>query len=195
MTGDRIAVVGPSGSGKTLLLRALAMLDPLDEGEIQWRGGAVSGRAVPEFRSCVIYLHQRPALLEGTVEHNLRQPFCLGQHRQREFDEQRMVDMLGQLGRDDSFLEKDERNLSGGEAQLVSLLRAIQLDPTVLLLDEPTAALDEETAQAVERLVDTWLRAAEDERAIVWVSHNQSQSQRVATRWLRVRQGGVENVG
>ena len=73
--GDRIACRGPSGSGKSLMLRALSLLDPLDYGAVLWRGASVPADRVPEFRSRVIYLHQRPALLPGTVEENLRCPF------------------------------------------------------------------------------------------------------------------------
>src|SRR5436309_2804807 len=104
--GDRLALVGPSGSGKTLLLRALARLDPIDEGEVRWQGKVVRGEAVPAFRSRVAYLHQRPALFEGTVEDNLRQPYALRTHRAARFDRGRVVDWLATLGRDASFLAK-----------------------------------------------------------------------------------------
>ena len=75
--GDRVAVIGPSGSGKSLLLRALALLDPHDCGEIRWRGQLVSGSQVPVYRRHVMYMHQRPPLLEGTVDENLQYPFRL----------------------------------------------------------------------------------------------------------------------
>lgn len=190
--GDRLAVIGPSGSGKSLLLRGLALLDPLDEGQVLWNGKSVHGSAVPAFRSQVIYLHQRPALVEGTVEHNLRQPLRMQEHRDRSFNSRRIGNLLRQLGRDDLFLAKQQQILSGGEAQLVALLRAVQLDPCILLLDEPTAALDRTTAEAVEQLVDRWLRDRPDVRAAVWVSHDRQQAQRVSTRRLYLRRGRME---
>ncbi len=161
--GERLGVLGPSGAGKTVLLRCLAMLDPVDSGSIRWQGRTVAGEAVPSYRSRAIYVHQRPALLEGSVEDNLRLPFELAAHRDRRFDPEKVVDLLGRLGRDRTFLEKASRDLSGGEAQIVGLIRALQLDPTVLLLDEPTASLDQATAEAVEGLLDDWLAA--DSRA------------------------------
>ena len=84
--GERLGVLGPSGAGKTVLLRAMARLDPLDEGSIRWQGRVVQGEGVPDYRKRVVYLHQRPALLEGTVEDNLRYPFTLRAHRDRSFD-------------------------------------------------------------------------------------------------------------
>jgi putative ABC transport system ATP-binding protein len=191
--GDRLGVLGPSGAGKTVLLRALARLDPLDSGSIRWRGRVVAGEAVPSYRARVIYLHQRPALLDGSVADNLRLPFALEAHRGRRFDPDRVVDLLGRLGRDRAFLEKASRDLSGGEAQIVGLLRALQLDPAALLLDEPTASLDPGTARAVEGLLDGWLTAQPDGRALVWVSHDRDQAHRMTSRRLFLRAGRLEH--
>ena len=67
--GDRLALVGPTGSGKSLILRAVALLDPVDQGEISWCGQSIADAAVPEFRGEVLYLQQRPSVIEGTVEY------------------------------------------------------------------------------------------------------------------------------
>jgi putative ABC transport system ATP-binding protein len=190
--GDRLAVLGPSGAGKTVLLRALALLDPLDAGEIHWRGHAVASGAVPSYRKQVIYLHQRPALFDGTVENNLQHPFTLRSHRGKQFDRERVVELLGGLDRDAAFLGKSSRDLSGGEAQIVALLRAVQLDPVVLLMDEPTASLDQATARSVEAMLDRWLAAGDGKRALVWVSHDRDQARRVTDRGLYLRAGRLE---
>lgn len=178
--GDRIAVVGPSGSGKTVLLRLLALLDPPDAGQIRWQQTVPQGNEIPEFRSQVIYLHQRPVLNEGSVEENLQRPYSLQAHQPRRFSRPRIIDWLQKLGRDESFLAKQQRDLSGGEAQLTGLLRAIQLDPAVLLLDEPTSALDPGATRMVETLVGKWHAELPDQRAVVWVTHHREQLQRVA---------------
>jgi putative ABC transport system ATP-binding protein len=190
--GDRLALVGPTGAGKTVLLRALSLLDPLHAGSMHWRGRAVRGEAVPEYRTQVLYLHQRPALLEGSVEENLRHPFALRVHRARRFDREQAEALLNQLGQPATFLGKSSRDLSGGEAQIVALLRAVQLDPAILLLDEPTASLDKMTARDVERLIDLWFAAGRGARALVWVSHDMDQTDRVASRRLRIRAGRLE---
>jgi putative ABC transport system ATP-binding protein len=187
--GDRVAIVGSTGSGKTLLLRALALLDPVDGEHILWRGQEVRGSAVPKLRRSVTYLHQRPALLEGTVEEILRQPLGFRIHREKSFDRAAIVARLAALGRDDAFLNTQQRDLSGGEAQLVALLRAIQLEPNILLLDEPTAALDAQSTQAVEQLIEMYLQEKPAERAAVWVTHDRAQSQRVSERRLHMRDG------
>lgn len=190
--GQRLALLGATGAGKTVLLRALALLDPLDEGTIHWQGRAVAGEATPAYRSQVIYLHQRPALVDGSVEDNLRHPFTLKVHRGRRFDRPRVLEYLDTLGRGAAFLEKSSRDLSGGEAQLVALVRAVQLDPAILLLDEPTASLDQETAQAVEGLLDRWFAAGAGRRALVWVSHDLEQAHRVTSDRLIMRSGRLE---
>ena len=83
IAGERLVLSGPSGAGKSQLLRALALLDPLESGEVLWEGSPVADEDVPKFRSRVIYQQQAPALFEGTVEENLRRPFALGTNRCR----------------------------------------------------------------------------------------------------------------
>jgi putative ABC transport system ATP-binding protein len=185
-SGECVAVAGPTGSGKTVLLRALALLDPLDAGAVRWRGEPVPPADTPAFRSQVMYLHQRPALFPGTVEENLRAPFALRVHRGATPDRDRMLRLLEEAGRSGDFLDRQERDLSGGERQLVQLTRALLLDPAVLLLDEPTAALDSRTTSSVEGLVRRWLQESRGERALVWVSHDESQLGRMATRTVEV---------
>jgi putative ABC transport system ATP-binding protein len=187
--GDRLAIAGPSGSGKTLLLRALALLDPIDRGQITWKSQPVRHDRVPRLRSKAIYLHQRPALLNDTVEGAVRFPFSLRVHRGKRFDRDRAVAQLARLGRDAAFLTQRVANLSGGETQIAALVRALQLDPTILLLDEPVSALDPETARAVEGSLLEWVEETALERAWVWVTHDAAQADRIAQRTVRVRAG------
>jgi putative ABC transport system ATP-binding protein len=186
--GARLALTGTSGAGKTLLMRALARLDPLDRGEVRYRGQAIHRDAIPHFRADVIYLHQRATLLEETVEAALRKPYALKAHRQRKFAMHRVVQWFADLGRDTAFLQKKVADLSGGEIQITALVRALQLDPSILLLDEPTASLDAPTAIAVEQVIDRWLDE-NAQRAIVWVSHNPSQAQRMGRAHIQMGAG------
>lgn len=190
--GDRVGIVGPTGAGKSLLLRALARLDPIDAGEILWQGQPIHGWDVPKFRARVTYLRQQPALLSGTVEDNLRLPFSLRVHGDRVFDHQRVAKWLTEVGRDESFLAKSGGELSGGEAQLAAMLRALQLDPQVLLFDEPTAALDAAAAQSIEQLISAWIEKWPDERAYILVSHDAQQAERMCNSIARLSQGRLE---
>ena len=176
--GLRLGLTGATGTGKSLLLRALAGLDPVDEGEIQLGQRPLSSCYLPEYRSLVIYLHQRPALLEGTVETNLKAIYQLSIHRQKRYESKRVQDWFFDLGRTPEFLRKPAETLSGGETQLVALVRALQLDPLVLLLDEPTASLDPQTTTKFESLLNYWLEE-NPQRACIWTSHDPKQIQRV----------------
>ncbi|MEM9554606.1 MAG: ATP-binding cassette domain-containing protein [Acidobacteriota bacterium] len=198
--GDRLAVVGRSGTGKTLLLRALAALDALDEGALRADGRTLdeaTRAAIPAHRARVLYLAQAPALLDdldGRTAHvldNLRLPFALRVHAGKRFDRARAVELLAALERDESFLRARIVDLSGGERQIVAGVRALLLEPRVLLLDEPTASLDPQATASFERLIDQWLTGGSENdwadgngRAVVWTSHDPAQLERVAARRL-----------
>lgn len=194
LAGLVTALVGASGSGKTLLLRAAALLDPVDAGQVRLLGRTPRRSEIPDFRRRAVYLHQRPALSGRTVEEALRAPLELGVHRERPFDREGIVRRLEQLGRDATFLAQAVADLSGGESQIAALLRALQLEPSVLLLDEPTAALDPTTARAVERLLLDWIAERPERRAIGWVGHDVEQVDRVAASVFVMDQGSLAPV-
>lgn len=190
--GERIALTGPSGSGKSVFLRALALLDPLDGGEIHWQGKHVEPAMVPNYRRHIAYIRQRPALVDGTVEDNLRYPYTLRTYRGQTYDADRARRLLIDAGRDPALLSRGTPDLSGGEAQIVALVRALQLDPQALLLDEPTAALDPDSARAVESLVTQWFAVDPAKRATIWISHDPAQALRVGTRHITMRAGVLD---
>ena len=183
-------VSGRSGSGKTLLLKTIAMLEPFDEGRILWDGKSVPPFDVPRFRSRVMYLRQTPSLGEGDVMTCLEAPFLLRAHSNRRLDLTRIEHQLQDLGQSAQFLRKNLAELSGGERQILQVIRALQLAPQTLLLDEPTASLDHGTTHRLESVLLHWHSEAPD-RSLIWVSHSSDQIMRLVER-SNGRHGTVE---
>jgi putative ABC transport system ATP-binding protein len=192
--GEHAVVMGPSGAGKSVLMRTLALLDAIDGGELRFLGEPVTASGVPAYRCRVAYIAQQPGLFAGTVEDNLRLPFTLHQHRQRRFDPNAVVPLLAATGRPASFLGKAARDLSGGEAELLNLLRVLQFEPSILLLDESTSALDAAATTMVELLVSHWAERKPAETATLWATHDRAQARRVGNRFFRIEGGRLEEL-
>jgi putative ABC transport system ATP-binding protein len=187
--GERCAIAGEAGAGKTLLLRAIAALDPIQAGTIAFQGTNLSDWFVPRYRTQILYLHQRPALLEGTVEQNLQTIYKMAVHRSLdcyEVQRHRILEYLSVLGRSPDFLARPVHALSGGEAQIAAFLRALLCSPTVMLFDEPTASLDAHTEQQFESLVQLW-QQEDQTRSYFWTSHDPEQLDRMTDRRLTLK--------
>jgi ABC-type multidrug transport system ATPase subunit len=174
-------VAGPSGSGKSTLLRLLNRLADPVAGSVRYEGVDVRERDPLELRREVCLVPQLPALLEGTVEDNVR--FAAGLAG-REPEVSRVLDLAGL---DASFAERPASKLSVGEQQRAMLARSLALEPRVLLLDEPTSALDEVARAAVEA---TLLHLRERVRvSTVLVTHDLDQARRMADWVVRLDEG------
>ena len=193
--GDRVAISGASGSGKSVFLRTVALLDAPSAGGVLWNGNVINRAQIPHYRSQVCYIPQKPAMLDASVEDNLRYPFALKVHQHARYQRDRVLALAAQMGKPaqlmQQLLQQPASELSGGEAQIVALLRVLQLQPSVLLLDEPTAALDPASASQVEQLVHAWFMEASHARAYLWISHDPAQAARIGQRQVSVSAGAV----
>ena len=177
-TGECVAIRGPSGGGKTLLLRAIADLDP-NEGTVCLEGRNRATISGPEWRRLVGYVPAEPGWWAETV----------GNH----FAEWKAAAaFLERLGFGDETKTWRISRLSTGERLRLALVRALIMRPKILLLDEPTAALDAASATAVEALMSSRMRAG---LGVLWVTHDPAQARRMAHRQLLVENGCVREEG
>ena len=151
--GRLYTLTGANGAGKSTLLGILAFLMPPTTGEIFYAGERIDWKSdiVRRRRRKVTLLHQSPYLFGGTVSRNvaygLKARGITGDVALRAVDR-----ALGTVGLE-GFRDRDARELSGGEAQRVAMARALAMDPEVLLLDEPLANIDRETAGMLEAVI------------------------------------------
>jgi len=177
------AILGPSGCGKSTLLRLLNRLADPDEGVVRFRGGDVRELNPLELRRRVVLVPQLPAPVPGSVAENVVYGPSL-QGREVDVDQPLLL-----AGLDPSFRGRDAAKLSVGEQQRLMLARALALEPEVLLLDEPTAALDERAKAGVEQTLREL--ANRGDLSMVLVTHDRPQAERLAGRIVRMEEGRV----
>jgi ABC-type multidrug transport system ATPase subunit len=187
--GEVLAVAGPSGSGKTSLLRLLNRLDEPTSGTVFVEGIDYRDIKPGNLRRKLGLVTQRPYLFPGTVAENLRfGPSQRGEVLAQDVIEQ-LLTQVGLAG----FAGRDVANLSGGEAQRVSVARTLANSPVVLLLDEPTSALDEAAKRDVETAIQIVVR--NHGLTCVMVTHDLAQAIRVAQRALLLESGRIVREG
>ncbi len=188
-TGEVLAIVGPSGSGKSSLLRLLNRLDEPTSGTVYVEGIDYRQTQPRELRRKLGMVTQRPYLFPGTVEENLQfGPSQRGETLTRDFIEQ-LLTRVGLKG----YARRNVANLSGGEAQRVSVARTLANSPLVLLLDEPTSALDETSKREVESSLENVVR--DQGLTCILVTHETAQAARLAGRALVIENGRIVRSG
>jgi putative ABC transport system ATP-binding protein len=188
--GALVDVVGPSGSGKTTLLLALARLLPGVEGALELDGETAASIDPRVWRLRVAYLPQRSALLPGTVAWNLALPWRLKVRAGAQApDDAALRAALDRVHLSDVALDRDVERLSEGQAARIALLRTVLTAPRVLLLDEPDAALDAESAAEVGRLTREFVDAG---GAVLRVRHHVADG--LATRRVHLAGGKLTEV-
>jgi len=187
--GEVLAITGPSGSGKTSLLRLLNRLDEPTSGTVFVESVEYRHIEPRELRRKLGMVTQRPYLFPGSVADNLR--FGPAQ-RGETLPPEAMEELLTQVGLKD-YAGRDVANLSGGEAQRVSVARTLANSPLALLLDEPTSASDEAAKLEVESAIQRVVRG--QGLTCVMVTHDLAQAVRLASRALVVESGRIVCAG
>jgi putative ABC transport system ATP-binding protein len=187
--GEVLAVVGPSGAGKSSFLRLLNRLDEPTGGTVRLRGQDYRELAPRELRRRVGMVMQMAYLFPGTVAANI----AFGPWQRGERLPAEQIDALLERVGLPGYQERDVSNLSGGEAQRVSVARTLANVPEALLLDEPTSALDDVSARGIEELVLSIIR--ERRMTCVIVTHNTAQAHRIADRTMILQAGKLVAIG
>jgi tungstate transport system ATP-binding protein len=188
--GGVTALLGPNGSGKSTLLGVLAGIVPADRGAVRMGEMELAPRAQApvRWRRRVTMLAQKPFLFNGTVHENLAWGLRL-RGIPRRAREEKIARVLSRMGLD-GFARRHARALSGGEAQMVALARALVLEPRLLLLDEPTAHIDRDNAGRVEEFIRAL--GGNGCPTVILATHNLAQARRLAGTVISLDEGRVE---
>ena len=189
-SGSLTALLGPSGSGKSTLLRIVAGLETADAGSVSIDGVDVTGRP-PQKRGVGFVFQHYAAFKHMTVHDNVAFGLRIRKRPKAEIEER--VSRLLQLVQLDRFAKRFPSQLSGGQRQRMGLARALAIDPSVLLLDEPFGALD----ARVRAELREWLRRLHEEThtTTVIVTHDQDEAMEVTDEVAVMSQGRIEQVG
>ncbi|MBQ3405761.1 MAG: amino acid ABC transporter ATP-binding protein [Lachnospiraceae bacterium] len=187
--GDVIVLVGPSGCGKSTFLRCLTHLEEPTGGQIFLDGKEVTDREIDHVRSRMGMVFQHFNLFPHmTVKKNITfAPVKLRKMTQTEAD-QKAMELLDRIGLADKADEYPNM-LSGGQKQRIAIVRALAMDPEVLLFDEPTSALDPEMVGEVLELMK---KLAKNGMTMVVVTHEMGFAKEVASRVIFIDKGKIQ---
>lgn len=182
--GAPTLVLGPNGAGKSLLLRLCHGLIRPTSGHVQWQGTAAQNPETLRFGQAMVF--QKPVLLRRSVLANVIFPLHL-RGLDRATQQAKAMAALDRVGLA-ALAERPARVLSGGEQQRLALARAWALEPEILFLDEPAAALDPSAARQVEAIIDSIGRGG---TKIVMTTHDLGQARRLAGDVIFLDRGAV----
>ncbi len=192
--GDVVCIIGPSGSGKSTFLRCLNRLETPDSGQILLDGVDLTDPRTDLDRQRMkmgMVFQQFNLFPHMTVLKNLTMPPMLLKKESQQTAEQRAMTLLDRVGLADRAGEYPAR-LSGGQKQRIAIVRALCMEPEVLLFDEPTSALDPEM---VGEVLDVMKELAQSGMTMVVVTHEMGFAREVASRVLFIAQGQLLEQG
>ncbi len=170
--GQILTVTGPSGSGKSTLLKILARLLKPQSGEVFWHDRNWHAFSPTEWRRGIQFVSQKPVVFPGLIKDNFRLPFTLKNQKEKaDLSMDQVIEYMERTGLSVRMLTQEAKSMSGGEAARLALVRALIIEPEILLLDEPTAFLDHDSRIKTISLLNEWVK--EKQRAIIVVSHQE----------------------
>jgi polar amino acid transport system ATP-binding protein len=188
--GEKVVVIGPSGSGKSTFLRCLNLLETPTEGEVWFEGNNITDRKadINAIRCKMGMVFQQFNLFPhlSVIENITLAPVNLG-IMSKEAAEIKAMELLKRIG----LTEKAQaypNQLSGGQKQRIAIIRALAMNPDVMLFDEPTSALDPEM---VGEVLDLMAQLADEGMTMIVVTHEMRFARRVATRILFMDEGKI----
>jgi tungstate transport system ATP-binding protein len=184
VAGGRIIVlIGVNGAGKTTLLRIIAGLENPDKGNIFFNGKSLTAR---ELRQIATLVFQRTVMFSRSVYDNLAYGLKIRGKKDHEIKE-KITQALNAVGLK-NFEKRKAKKMSGGEQQRIALARAFLLEPKILLLDEPTANLDPNSATIMERAI---MDRRKKDSIIIMATHNLSQAKRLGDEIVHIYNGKI----
>lgn len=181
-------IVGESGSGKTTLLRLLNKLISCDTGEIFYNKQSINDIDSVKLRREVVMLPQSPAIFNGSIKDNLL--IGLKFSEKPNVSDDKLYEALKMVNLNKS-LNEDAKKLSGGEKQRVALSRVILMKPEVLLLDEPSSALDEDTEHLVIESLANYTK--KNNKTLIMVTHSKKVTTLFSNQIIEIKKGIVKN--
>lgn len=178
-----VVLLGVNGAGKSTLMRIMAGLEGPDSGQIQFNDEMIDAKALRQISTLVF---QKTAMFSMNVYDNLAYGLKIRRAPKEEISK-KVCDALDMV-RLSGFEKRRAKKLSGGEQQRVALARAFLLEPQVLLLDEPTANLDPNSATIIEKVI---LSHKREGRIIILATHNLSQARRMADVIVHIHGGEI----
>ena len=186
--GDYVSVIGSSGSGKSTFLKLCCHLISPTKGNILINGNDVMKNNPIELRKKISYCFQTPILFGDTVMENINYPYSI---RNKTMDMERVNMLFSRFNMEPEYIDREIKNLSGGEKQRIALIRTLLFRPEVLLLDEVTSALDVDNTLIVENAVND---LNNEGVTILWVTHNLEQSRKYANKLLTIDNGEITSL-
>lgn len=191
--GEKVIIIGPSGSGKSTLLRCLNLLETIDSGEIIFKENKIDKTVkIDEYRQKIGMVFQQFNLFNNmTVKENIMLAPVNLKLKAKEEAEKETKKLLKRINLS-SKANKYPNQLSGGEKQRVAIIRALAMNPEIMLFDEPTSALDPEMVGEVLNLMK---EVANDNMTMVIVTHEMDFAKEIASRVIFMDNGKIVEQG